>query len=142
MLNVTTSPTHKLITTSPTTTTTDRHERSATRRRFQPTAGAAGLGVLTVLSLLLALFFILAPYNRGIIGEREGSRVTVETACAAPIVAVSADGSRAVNAQGTWVSSEAPCQRSAAFRLGLGAVILVGAAGLGVGAWRKSYEDA
>lgn len=100
------------------------------------------MAALTVLSLVLGLFFVLAPYNRGILGDQDGSRRTVQTSCEAPVTAVFSNGSRAVDAQGNWISSEAPCQRSAGFRLALGGFMLLGAAGLGIGAWRKSFDDA
>ena len=47
------------------------------------------------------------------------------TSCAAPVVAVASDGSRAVDADGDWMSAEPPCQRSAGFRIGLGALLLI-----------------
>lgn len=85
-----------------------------------------------VVAAVLGVLALLSPYSRGILGEQDGSRRLVETSCAAPVIAVFDNGARQLDADGQWRSDEPPCQRSAGFRIGLGAILLLGAAGLGL----------
>ncbi|MCC6438249.1 MAG: hypothetical protein IT196_24725 [Acidimicrobiales bacterium] len=99
------------------------------RRGIGPATGAWwGAALIAALLGVLALF---SPYSRGILGEQEGARRLVETRCAAPVIAVTDNGSRELDANGQWRSDAPPCQRSAGFRIALGALLLAGAVGLG-----------
>lgn len=110
---------------------------SVQRRAHRLTPRALAFAVLAAIALCLGILAIMVPYNRGIVGDQDGSRVLVETACEAPVVAAWANGARTVDAAGNWVT-EPPCQRSAAFRLGLGVTLLIAAAGLGFAARKHS----
>jgi hypothetical protein len=105
------------------------------------TGRALAFTVLAAAALCLGVLAIVKPYTRGIVGDQDGSRMFVETACAAPIVAVGSDGTRAVDAAGNWVT-EPPCQRSAGYRLALGAILLVCAGGAAYGAVKQSRRTA
>ncbi|MEZ5264462.1 MAG: hypothetical protein R2755_22390 [Acidimicrobiales bacterium] len=110
----------------------------------QPRAVARPLALagLAVVAVVLGLLLFFSPYERGIVGDRDGSRAFVDTACAAPVLSVANGGSRAVDANGQWVSPEPPCQRSAAFRLGLGGLLVLSGAVAGVAARNARQEPA
>ena len=104
----------------------------APRRRHRGIGPAAGAWwAAALIAAVLGVLALFSPYSRGILGEQDGARRLVETRCAAPVIAVSDNGSRELDASGQWRSDAPPCQRSAGFRIGLGALLLAGAVGLG-----------
>jgi hypothetical protein len=101
----------------------------------------AGSAVLWALALLIAGFLWLAPYDRALVGREAGVNRLVDSSCPAPLgAAVFGSSDRTVSASGEWASGEAPCRRSATFRVGLGALVGLGGAGTAATMVRRSQR--
>ncbi|MPY95899.1 MAG: hypothetical protein GEV08_23435, partial [Acidimicrobiia bacterium] len=98
--------------------------------------------LLAAASIVAGLALALIPYERGLVGYLEGDRRTVATECDAAVLAAFSGGTELLNDDGSW-AGEAPCQRTAAYRLGLGAALIavgaiaIGGVAYGVATWPR-----
>jgi hypothetical protein len=112
-------------TATPTETPTET-TAAAARRPKLPLGTRAAVGALGAVGLLIAGFLWLVPYERGLTGSLDGRSTLVESSCPVPVVAaLSSPGDHTLLTDGTWAAGDPPCQRTAGFRVGLGAVVAV-----------------
>jgi hypothetical protein len=97
-------------------------------------------GTVGVVALVAAVALAVWPYQRGLVGYLDGDKEIVRTACGAPIVAAFSERTGNLLVDETTWANDPPCQRTAAFRLGLAGIL--GALGLlGMAdAWRHRTD--
>jgi hypothetical protein len=106
-----------------------------TRARRAPSAAMrpvpwGRVSLVLAIGVFIAGFLWLVPYRRSLVVWEGEGRSVVAASCPVPInAALAGSTDRSLDADGEWTAGSPPCARSARFRLGLGAVALLAAAG-------------